>query len=93
MKAYRLEVRFTVLLAVLLLAAGNIALFFSIFPVEGNLFGFPIMYIIPILSGWFGVLILTVVANNIGNKIDTEIEKANEEEEVRVEKQKKEEGA
>ncbi|WP_444685200.1 hypothetical protein [Alkalicoccus luteus] len=80
MRAYRMEVRFTVIMTLLMVAAGNVALFFSIFPVQGMLFGFPIMYIIPILSGWFGILFLAVLANHFGNKIDAEIEKANEEE-------------
>ncbi|SES21931.1 hypothetical protein [Salipaludibacillus aurantiacus] len=77
MKAYKMEVRFTILLTALFLLAGNVALVFSIFPVQGNLFGFPIMYIVPILSGWFGILFLTIVANKAGNKIDEEIEREN----------------
>ncbi|PYZ91713.1 hypothetical protein CR194_19000 [Salipaludibacillus keqinensis] len=78
MNAYKLEVRFTIMMSVLLLLAGNVALIFSIFPVNGMLFGFPIMYIIPILSGWFGILFLTIVASKIGNHIDEKIEQANE---------------
>jgi hypothetical protein len=75
LKAYKLEVRFTILMTVLLLLAGNVALIFSIFPVEGMLFGFPIMYIVPILSGWFGILVLTFIASKVGNHIDAEIER------------------
>jgi hypothetical protein len=75
LKAYKLEVRFTILMSVLLLIAGNVALIFSIFPVEGMMFGFPIMYIIPILSGWFGILVLTIIASKVGNHIDAEIER------------------
>jgi hypothetical protein len=77
LKAYKMEVRFTILLTALFLLAGNVALVFSIFPVQGNLFGFPIMYIVPILSGWFGILFLTIVANKVGNRIDEEIEREN----------------
>ncbi|PYZ95544.1 hypothetical protein CR205_18615 [Alteribacter lacisalsi] len=75
MRAYKKEVRFTVIMSALFLAAGNVGLFFSIFPVEGMLFGFPIMYIVPILSGWFGIFVLTLVASRMGNQIDEEIER------------------
>ncbi len=64
-------------MSALLLAAGNVGLFFSIFPVEGTLFGFPIMYIVPILFGWFGIFFLTIVASKLGNHIDQEIEREN----------------
>lgn len=77
MDAYKLEVRFTILMTVLFLLAGNVALIFSIFPVHGMLFGFPIMYIVPILSGWFGILFLTVIASKFGNRIDKAIENEN----------------
>lgn len=77
----------------LLIAAGNVALLFSIFPVEGYFFGFPIMYIVPILFGWFGILFLTLVANSIGNKIDTAIAEDNKLEEEEEERREKEEGA
>ncbi|TMW70114.1 hypothetical protein [Alteribacter natronophilus] len=78
MNAYKKEVRFTVIMSALFLAAGNVGLFFSIFPVEGMLFGFPIMYIVPILSGWFGIFVLTLIASRMGNRIDEEIEEASE---------------
>lgn len=79
MSAYSKEVWFTIIMSLLFLISGHLGLFFSIFPVEGYLFGFPIMYIIPILSGWFGVLFLVIVAGKIGNHIDDEIEKENQE--------------
>lgn len=53
---------------------GNTGLFFSIFPTEAMLFGFPVKYIVPILMGWFGVFFLTIVAGKIGNRIDDEID-------------------
>jgi hypothetical protein len=35
------------------------------------------MYIVPILVGWFGVLILTIIAGKMGNHIDQAIEDEN----------------
>ncbi|WP_096187227.1 hypothetical protein [Evansella halocellulosilytica] len=75
MKAYKKEVRFTLIMSALFIIAGNVGLFFSIFPVEGMLFGFPIMYIVPILSGWFGIFVLTIIASKMGNQIDEDIER------------------
>lgn len=74
MGAYKKEVWFTIILSSLFLVAGNMGLLFSIFPVEGNLFGFPIKYIVPVLVGWFGVFILTVIAGKVGDHIDQAIE-------------------
>ncbi|RNA66265.1 hypothetical protein [Alteribacter keqinensis] len=87
MKAYKKEVRFTILMTALFLAAGNVGLFFSIFPVNGMLFGFPIMYIVPILFGWFGIFALTIVASKLGNQIDADIER---ESILEIEQQKRE---
>lgn len=79
MKAYKKEVRFTIWMTVAFILAGNVGLFFSIFPVDAYLFGFPVMYIVPILMGWFGVFFLTLVAGKIGNRIDDEIDRENDE--------------
>ncbi len=78
MDAYKKEVYFTILMSLAFVITGHLGLFFSLFPVEGYLFGFPIMYIVPILFGWFGVLILTVVSGKIGNHIDDAIEEENQ---------------
>jgi undecaprenyl pyrophosphate phosphatase UppP len=77
MKAYKKEVRFTIWMSVAFILAGNVGLFFSMFPVDAYLFGFPVMYIVPILMGWFGVFFLTLVAGRIGNRIDDEIDREN----------------
>ncbi len=74
MDAYKKEVWFTILMSLAFVITGHIGFFFSLFPVEGFIFGFPIMYIVPILFGWFGVLILTVVSGRIGNRLDELIE-------------------
>ncbi|TWI56316.1 hypothetical protein [Halalkalibacter nanhaiisediminis] len=78
MGAYKKEVWFTIIMSLLFLVSGHMGVIFSIFPVEGTLFGFPIIYIVPILFGWFGVLFLTVIAGKIGNHIDDAIEKENQ---------------
>jgi cytochrome b subunit of formate dehydrogenase len=79
MGAYQKEVWFTVIMSIIFIISGHLGIFFSLFPVEGNLFGFPIMYIIPILVGWFGVLALTIISGKIGNHIDDAIEEENQE--------------
>ena len=78
MKAYRKEVQFTIWMTVAFIVVGNVGLIFSIFPVDGMLFGFPVMYIVPILMGWFGVFFLTIIAGKIGNRIDDEIDSEND---------------
>lgn len=78
MSAYKKEVWFTIIMSAIFLVSGHVGLLFSIFPVEGTLFGFPIMYIVPILAGWFGVLFLTIIAGKIGNHIDAAIDAENE---------------
>lgn len=78
MSAYKKEVWFTIIMTAIFLLSGHIGLLFSIFPVDGTLFGFPIMYIVPILVGWFGVLFLTIIAGKIGNHIDEAIDAENE---------------
>lgn len=79
MDAYKKEVWFTIIMSLIFIISGHLGLIFSIFPVEGNLFGFPITYIVPILVGWFGVLGLTIISGKIGNQIDEDIERENRE--------------
>ncbi|ANU22304.1 hypothetical protein [Planococcus donghaensis] len=78
MKAYKKEVQFTIWMTAAFIVVGNVGLIFSVFPVDAMLFGFPVMYIVPILMGWFGVFILTIVAGKIGNRIDDEIDNEND---------------
>ena len=76
MNAYQKEVWFTIIMSAIFLVVGHSGLLFAMFPTDAMLFGFPVMYIVPILSGWFGVLILTIIAGAIGNKIDAAIERS-----------------
>ena len=78
MKAYKKEVQFTIWMTLAFIIVGNIGLIFSIFPTDAMLFGFPAMYIVPILMGWFGVFFLTIIAGKIGNRIDDEIDSEND---------------
>ncbi|WP_017381279.1 hypothetical protein [Paenisporosarcina sp. TG-14] len=77
MKAYKKEVRFTIIMASAFILMGNAGFFFVLFPTDAILFGFPVKYIVPILMGWFGVFILTLIAGKIGNQIDEDIENEN----------------
>lgn len=78
MKAYKKEVQFTIWMTLAFIIVGNVGLIFSIFPTNAMLFGFPVMYIVPILMGWFGVFFLTIIAGKIGNRIDDEIDEEND---------------
>ncbi|RAZ69405.1 hypothetical protein [Planococcus maitriensis] len=78
MKAYKKEVQFTIWMTAAFILVGNVGLIFSIFPVDAMLLGFPVMYIVPILMGWFGVFLLTLIAGKIGNRIDDEIDREND---------------
>lgn len=77
MEAYKKEVRFTILMTIGFILVGNVGLFFAIFPTDAIFLGFPLKYILPILMGWFGVFLLTIVAGIVGNRIDDEIEAEN----------------
>lgn len=78
MKAYKKEVQFTIWMTAAFILVGNVGLIFSIFPTDAIFFGFPLKYILPILMGWFGVFLLTIVAGIIGNRIDDEIDAEND---------------
>ncbi|MBB5179592.1 putative membrane channel-forming protein YqfA (hemolysin III family) [Planomicrobium koreense] len=78
MKAYKKEVQFTIWMTAAFILVGNVGLIFSIFPTDAIFLGFPLKYILPILMGWFGVFLLTIVAGIIGNRIDDEIDAEND---------------
>lgn len=75
-KLYRKEVRITVGFALLLVLMGHTAALFVIFPTlqAGTIWGFPTQYIVPILVGWFGVLLVCVVMAIVCNRFDDELE-------------------
>ena len=73
---YKKELFITVLFFILLLIFGHFAQIFVLFPglQGGQMWGFPIHYILPILMGWFGLLGLTVIVALVLNKFDDDME-------------------
>lgn len=77
MEAYRKEVLLTVISVILLVITGNMGLFFVWFPeMKGTFLGFPIPYIVPVIMGWVGMLVVTYITSQLGNQVDDEIEAA-----------------
>ena len=74
---YKKELFLTLLFFVLLLVFGHFAQLFVLFPSlqGGSMWGFPVHYIVPILMGWFGLLILTIIMALVLNKFDDDMEK------------------
>ncbi len=75
-RLYRKEIFLTILFFVLLLVFGHFAQLFVIFPglQGGSFMGFPVHYIVPILMGWIGLLILTSIQAHVMNKFDDELQ-------------------
>ncbi len=75
-KLYKKELFLTVLFFVILLVFGHFAQIFVLFPglQGGIMWGFPVHYIVPILMGWFGLLILTIIMALVLNKFDDDME-------------------
>lgn len=78
-KAYKKEILLTIVFIILYMLMGHTASFFVLFPglQGGSMWGFPIHYIIPVLTGWFGMAIVAIIAAIACNKLDDEIEAAN----------------
>jgi hypothetical protein len=74
--AYRKEIRYTLIFSVLLLICGHLGLFFVAFPSLQNhmVFGFPSQYIIPVLMGWLGLMVVVWFQAKLSNDLDDEIE-------------------
>jgi uncharacterized membrane protein len=83
-KAYKKEIVVTIVFIILYLLMGHTASLFVLFPglQGGNMWGFPLHYIIPVLTGWFGMLIVAIIAALVCNKLDDEIEAANKADEA-----------
>lgn len=73
---YKKELRITVLFVVILLIFGHFAQFFKLFPSlqGGSMWGFPVHYIIPILMGWFGLLVVAIIMAVVLNKFDDDMD-------------------
>lgn len=78
-KAYKKEILVTIVFIILYMLMGHTASLFVLFPglQGGTMWGFPIHYIIPVLTGWFGMIIVAIAAALVCNKLDDEIEAAN----------------
>ncbi|MCF8027200.1 MAG: hypothetical protein K9K81_02450 [Desulfobacteraceae bacterium] len=73
---YKKELRITVLFVVILMIFGHFAQIFKLFPSlqGGSMWGFPVHYIVPILMGWFGLLILAIIMAVVLNKFDDDMD-------------------
>lgn len=73
---YKKEMWITIIFSVLTIIMGHTATFFVIFPgmQAGTLWGFPMHYIIPILTGWFGSSIVAYIMMVYCNKFDDELD-------------------
>jgi uncharacterized membrane protein len=78
-KLYKKEMLVTIVFIVLYLCMGYTVFLFILFPglQGGSFWGFPVHYIVPILTGWIGMAIVAVFAALVCNKLDDEIEAAN----------------
>jgi hypothetical protein len=78
-KLYKKEIWVTIIFIILYLCMGYSVYLFILFPglKGGFMWGFPIHYILPILTGWFGMAIVATLAALVCNKLDDEIEAAN----------------
>ena len=87
-KVYKKEILVTIVFIILYMLMGHTASLFVLFPglQGGSMWGFPIHYIIPVLTGWFGMLIVAICAAVVCNKLDDEIEAANKADDAASEK-------
>lgn len=74
--AYKKEIRYTMIFSVLLLLCGHCGLLFVGIPaLRGHMiFGFPSQYIIPVLMGWIGLMVVSAIMAKLTNDLDDEIE-------------------
>lgn len=79
-KLYAKEILITIIFTIVLLIFGHFAQLFVLFPSlqNGTMWGFPVHYIIPILMGWFGLLVVTIVMALVLNRLDDEIDQYGE---------------
>jgi uncharacterized membrane protein len=87
-KAYKKEIMVTIVFIILYMLMGHTAAIFVLFPglQVGTMWGFPIHYIVPVLTGWFGMIVVSVFAALVCNKLDDEIEAANKADEASLKK-------
>ncbi len=73
---YRKEIWITIVFSVLLMLTGHCATLFVAFPFlkGGTMWGFPVEYIVPILMGWFGMMVVCIAMALVCNKFDDDME-------------------
>lgn len=73
---YRKEIWITIVFSVLLMLTGHCATLFVMFPFlkGGMMWGFPVEYIVPILMGWFGMMVVCIAMALVCNKFDDDME-------------------
>uniref|UniRef100_A0A7C4W0Z3 Uncharacterized protein n=1 Tax=Desulfatirhabdium butyrativorans TaxID=340467 RepID=A0A7C4W0Z3_9BACT len=73
---YKKEIWITIVFTILLLLTGHFASIFVLFPglKGGTLWGFPAEYIVPILMGWFGMMVVCIAMAKVCNQFDDEME-------------------
>jgi len=81
MQLYKKEQRLTIIFVILIMLMGHTATLFVLFPSwqGGSLWGFPLHYIIPLLTGWFGLSIVSYIMMVYCNRFDDEQEELNRE--------------
>jgi hypothetical protein len=79
MQLYKKEMWLTIVFVVLIMLMGHTATFFVIFPSwqGGSMWGFPMHYIIPLLTGWFGLSIVSYLMMVYCNRFDDELDELN----------------
>jgi len=75
-KLYKKEISLTIIFTIILVLMGHTASIFVLFPglQTGTIWGFPTQYIIPILTGWFGLTIVSWIMTVYCNRFDDEME-------------------
>ncbi len=75
-KLYKKEIWITIIFSFLLMLTGHFASIFVLFPsLKGAMmWGFPIEYIVPILMGWFGMMVVCFVMAIVCNQFDDDME-------------------
>lgn len=73
---YKKELWITIVFTFLLMLSGHFATVFVMFPFlkGGMLWGFPVEYIVPILMGWFGLMVVCIAMALVCNKFDDDME-------------------
>jgi hypothetical protein len=73
---YKREVWITIVFTILLLFSGHFASIFVLFPglKGGTMWGFPTEYIVPILMGWFGLMVVCIAMALVCNRFDDDME-------------------